>query len=80
MGLVDAQREQLMAKRASLRGGVRIWIFIIAINMAAFAYATAHGSTFWMVLNIVMMFILAINVTMAWNEIDRINNKLENEE
>lgn len=80
MGYTDADRERLIAKRKSLRGGVRMWIFIIAINMAAFAFATKNGDTFWMILNIVMMLILAINVTMAWNEIDRINTKLETEE
>lgn len=80
MGLVDAEREQLMAKRRSLRGGVRIWFFIIALNFAAFAFATKNGDTFWMVLSIAMILILGINITMAWNEIDKITHKLETEE
>lgn len=80
MGLVDAEREQLMAKRASLRGGVKMYLFVMAINFAAFAFALRHDSTFWVIVNLVMIFILAINITMAWNVIDKINDKLENEE
>jgi hypothetical protein len=79
MGLVDSQREQLIAKRRSLRGGVRIWLFIMLINFAAFAFAVRQGDTFFAILNITFILILGINVTMAWNEIDRINETLKEE-
>ena len=56
MGLVDAEREQLMAKRASLRGGVKMYLFIIALNFAAFAWAVKNDWQFFIWLNLVMIF------------------------
>lgn len=80
MGLVDAEREYLIAKRRSLRGGIKMWIFVMALNVIALIFAHRMGDMFFYWLNGIMLIILGINVIMAKDQIDKITYKLENEE